>query len=154
MMYLSIVAPCMNEEEVLEEFYLRVSAVIREMKISDYEIILVDDGSRDKTWEIIEALNKRNTKVKGIQLSRNFGHQSALAAGLHEAEGELVFIIDSDLQDPPELLKVMVGKMNEGFDVVYGQRRHRRGETKFKLWSASLFYKFLSMLADIDIPRD
>lgn len=153
-MYLSIVAPCMNEEDVLEEFYLRVLSVVKEAQISEYEIILIDDGSRDRTWEIIKLINRKNRKVKGLQLSRNFGHQSALSAGLDEAKGEHIFIIDSDLQDPPELLLPMLRKMHEGFDVVYGQRRERAGETKFKLLSAALFYRVLSKLADIDIPKD
>lgn len=153
-MFLSIVAPCMNEEEVLEEFYLRVLSVIKDAKISDYEIILVDDGSKDRTWDIIRLINQKNRRVKGIQLSRNFGHQSALTAGLDEAAGDLIFIIDSDLQDPPELLIPMLNKLGEGFDVVYGQRRGRAGETKFKLISANLFYRMLSKLADIDIPKD
>ena len=153
-MFLSIVAPCMNEEEVLEEFYLRVLSVIKDAKISDYEIILVDDGSKDRTWDIIRLINQKNRRVKGIQLSRNFGHQSALTAGLDEAAGDLIFIIDSDLQDPPELLVPMLNKLGEGFDVVYGQRRGRAGETKFKLISANLFYRMLSKLADIDIPKD
>ena len=153
-MYLSIVAPCMNEEEVLEEFYLRLLTVLKEMNITDYEIILVDDGSSDETWELIRLLNTKNNRVKGLQLSRNFGHQSALTAGLHEAQGEYIFITDSDLQDPPELLSLMLDKMKEGFDVVYGQRRHRSGETKFKIWTASLFYKLLSELADIEIPKN
>lgn len=153
-MYLSIVAPCMNEEDVLEEFYLRVLSVVKEAQISEYEIILIDDGSRDRTWEIIKLIHRKNRKVKGLQLSRNFGHQSALSAGLDEAKGEHIFIIDSDLQDPPELLLPMLRKMHEGFDVVYGQRRERAGETKFKLLSAALFYRVLSKLADIDIPKD
>lgn len=153
-MYLSIVAPCMNEEEVLEEFYFRILSVIKENRISDYEVILIDDGSKDHTWDIIKMLNSRNRRVKGIQLSRNFGHQSALTAGLDEAAGEYIFIIDSDLQDPPELLPSMIKKMNEGFDVVYGQRREREGETKFKLVTANVFYRVLTRLADIEIPKD
>lgn len=153
-MYLSIVAPCMNEEDVLEEFYLRVLAVVKDARISEYEIILIDDGSRDRTWDIIKLINRKNSRVKGIQLSRNFGHQSALSAGLDEARGEHIFIIDSDLQDPPELLIPMLRKLHEGFDVVYGQRRERSGETKFKLLTAAIFYRVLSKLADIEIPKD
>lgn len=153
-MYLSIVAPCMNEEDVLEEFYLRVLAVVKDARISEYEIILIDDGSKDLTWDVIKLINRKNRRVKGLQLSRNFGHQSALSAGLDEARGEHIFIIDSDLQDPPELLLPMLRKMQEGFDVVYGQRRERSGETKFKLLSAAVFYRVLSKLADIDIPKD
>lgn len=153
-MILSVVAPCMNEEDGLEVFYLRVLTTIKSLSIADYEILLIDDGSTDHTWNMINFLNKRDPRVRGIRLSRNFGHQAALTAGLSEAKGEFVFIIDSDLQDPPELLGPMIEKMREGFDVVYGQRKQRAGETKFKLISASLFYKTLSKLADIDIPKD
>lgn len=153
-MILSVVAPCMNEQDGLEVFYLRVLTTIKSLGISDYEIILIDDGSTDHTWNMISFINKRDSRVRGIRLSRNFGHQAALTAGLNEARGEFIFIIDSDLQDPPELLKQMIDKMQEGFDVVYGQRRQRAGETKFKLITASLFYRTLSKLADIDIPKD
>lgn len=153
-MFLSVVAPCMNEEDGLEEFYLRLIGTFRYSQIKDYEIILVDDGSRDRTWDLIRYLTKRDYRVKGIQLSRNFGHQAALTAGLHEAKGDRIFIIDSDLQDPPEVLALMIEKMNEGFDVVYGKRNFRQGETKFKLATASIFYRVLSLLSDISIPRD
>jgi glycosyltransferase involved in cell wall biosynthesis len=151
---MSVVAPCMNEEDGLEVFYLRVITTLKSLSISDYEIILIDDGSTDHTWDLISYLNKRDSRVRGLQLSRNFGHQAALTAGLTLAKGEYIFIIDSDLQDPPELLKPMMDKMKEGFDVVYGQRKERAGETKFKLATASAFYKTLSLLADIQIPKD
>jgi len=151
---LSVVAPCMNEEDGLEVFYLRVLTTIKSLSITEYEIILIDDGSTDHTWNMINFLNKRDARVRGIRLSRNFGHQAALTAGLSEAKGEYIFIIDSDLQDPPELLGNMIGKMREGFDVVFGQRKQRAGETRFKLITASLFYRTLSQLADIDIPKD
>jgi glycosyltransferase involved in cell wall biosynthesis len=153
-MYLSVVAPCMNEEDGLEEFYLRINGTFIYSQIKDYEIILIDDGSSDRTWELINYLSKRDGRVKGLKLSRNFGHQAALTAGLNEASGEYIFIIDSDLQDPPELLPLMLEKMFQGFDVVYGQRKSRQGETKLKLVTASLFYKTLSLLSDIHIPRD
>ncbi len=153
-MFLSVVAPCLNEEDGLEEFYLRLKAAIRDAGISSYEVILVDDGSKDRTWDIIRLISKRDKSIRGIKLSRNFGHQAALTAGLNQSLGEYIFIIDSDLQDPPELLMPMLEKMKEGYDVVYGQRKRRSGETFFKLLSASMFYRFLSVMADISIPQD
>ena len=153
-MFLSVVAPCFNEEEGLKEFHLRLVKAIAQTNAKNYEIILVDDGSSDKTWEKICMLQIIDINVRGFKLSRNFGHQSALTAGLLQAKGDYIFIIDSDLQDPPELLQTMLVRMREGFDVVYGQRKHRAGETFFKKTSAHLFYRFLSLLADIDIPKD
>lgn len=144
----------MNEEAGLEVFYLRVLSTLKTLCITEYEFILIDDGSTDDTWGMISSLHKRDARVKGIKLSRNFGHQAALTAGLNQARGEFTFIIDSDLQDPPELLGAMFEKMNQGYDVVYGQRRQRAGETKFKLITASLFYRTLSKLSDINIPKD
>ncbi|MGE3610614.1 MAG: glycosyltransferase family 2 protein [Bacteriovoracaceae bacterium] len=153
-MLLSVVAPCMNEQEVLSEFYHRMKLAIIDGKFERYEIILVDDGSKDHTWNVIEKLHRVDNRVRGIKLSRNFGHQAALTAGLDAARGEYIFIIDSDLQDPPELLNQMMEKLSEGYDVVYGQRILRYGETLFKKVSANLFYRCLSCLADVDIPRD
>lgn len=153
-MLLSIVAPCFDEEEGLEEFYLRMRVCLQEAGITDYEMILIDDGSADRTWDIIKLIHRKNSKVRGLKLSRNFGHQAALTAGLHEAAGEFIFIIDSDLQDPPELLIPMLSKIQDGYDVVYGKRKKREGETWFKLASARAFYRVLQSLADIDIPAD
>ena len=153
-MILSVVAPCFNEEEVLKEFYLRLYRTLTSLNISNYEIILVDDGSHDKTWDTILLLNEIDPKLRGIRLSRNWGHQAALTAGLQEASGEVIFIIDSDLQDPPELLGPMLDKMMNGFDVVYGKRRTRLGETAFKKISAFIFYRFLSLIAEVHIPTD
>lgn len=153
-MFLSVVAPCFNEEDGLEEFYLRMKSSVRDAGINSYEVILIDDGSKDRTWDIIRLISQRDKHVRGIKLSRNFGHQAALTAGLNEAIGEHIFIIDSDLQDPPELLEPMLIKMKSGFDVVYGQRKRRSGETLFKLASAKIFYRFLSIMADVSIPQD
>jgi dolichol-phosphate mannosyltransferase len=144
----------MNEEDGLEAFYLRLKNAVKMSKCEDYEIILVDDGSTDNTWDMICALHRLDKQVKGIKLSRNFGHQAALTAGLKAAKGQYIFIIDSDLQDPPELLVPMLDKMKEGYDVVYGKRRKRKGETYFKLITASAFYRVLSLLADVEIPKD
>jgi len=153
-MQLSVVVPCFNEEEVLPLFYSKMLSAIREVGIFPYEIILIDDGSIDNSWEVISSLHQSDTSVKGIRLSRNFGHQAALTAGLQEARGELILIIDADLQDPPELLKEMVRMSESGFDVVYGKRKSREGESFFKLLSAKLFYRTLSQLSDIRIPQD
>lgn len=152
--YLSVVAPCYNEQEVLPEFSKRLIAAVHDANIDSFEVILVDDGSTDKTWQAIASLAAANKRIKAIKLSRNFGHQAALTAGLKKASGEYIFIIDSDLQDPPELLKEMISKAKSGFDVVYGQRRQRAGESFFKKASAKAFYRILSMLADVNIPKD
>lgn len=131
----------------------RLHAAAQQTGVS-YEIVAVDDGSRDRTWEIIASEAKHNPRVRGIRLSRNFGHQAAITAGLQRARGAEILIIDADLQDPPELLGPMRIKLAEGFDVVYGQRQNREGESWFKLTSAKWFYRLLGYLADIEIPPD
>jgi dolichol-phosphate mannosyltransferase len=151
---LSIVAPCFNEQDCLAEFHRQVSDAAREAVGEDYEIILVNDGSRDATLAVMRALVATDPHVVAINLSRNFGHQKALSAGLHFARGERVLAIDADLQDPPALLGEMMARMDEGSDVVYGQRRQRAGETLFKTASAALFYRLLRRLTEIDIPAD
>lgn len=151
---LSIVAPCFNEEEVLPEFLRRVRAVAERVGFA-YEIILVDDGSRDVTWSLIAATAASDPRVFGLRLRRNHGHQLALSAGLTLARGDLVLLIDADLQDPPELLPAMIDLLHsEGADVVYGQRRRRNGETAFKRGSAAAFYRLIGWLSDVDIPPD
>jgi dolichol-phosphate mannosyltransferase len=144
---ISIVIPCFNEEEVLPQTLNRVHAAGQATGLS-YEIVLVDDGSADRTWEIIASGARHDDRVRGVRLSRNFGHQMALTAGLERARGSEVLVIDGDLQDPPELLGVMLAKRAEGFDVVYGQRRSRAGETWFKLVTAKLFYRLIGYLAE------
>ena len=152
---LSIVAPCYNEEGSLEELYRRAAAAAEGVAGRSFEIVLVNDGSRDRSWEIMQALAARDERVVAINLSRNHGHQLALTAGLDLCAGERILIIDADLQDPPELLPAMVAEMErQGADVVYGLRRARAGETAFKRSTAKLFYRGLSQLAEIDIPRD
>lgn len=151
---LSIVVPCFNEEAGLDELHTRVSAVARATVDSDYEIVLVNDGSRDGTWDAICRLADSDPAVVGIDLSRNHGHQAALSAGLSLARGERIFILDADLQDPPELLPRMMALIEDGADVVYGQRLDRDGETRFKRASASLFYRLLAQLVDVEIPLD
>ncbi|MDE1995503.1 MAG: glycosyltransferase family 2 protein [Rhizobiaceae bacterium] len=151
---LSIVAPCHNEEEGLAEFCRRAAAAAQTVAGEAFEIVLVDDGSTDGTWDLITKMAVRLPQVLGVRLVRNHGHQLAATAGLAAARGERVLLIDADLQDPPELLLMMMPIMDRGADVVYGQRTRRQGETWFKRASASLFYRMLSRLASVTIPRD
>jgi dolichol-phosphate mannosyltransferase len=151
---LSVVAPCYNEQSVLPEFLRRIRAVCDTLELP-YEIVLVDDGSRDATWPIIASTAAADPRILGIRLRRNHGHQLALSAGLAASTGQLILLIDADLQDPPELLPAMIELMRaEAADVVYGQRRHRDGETLFKRVAAAAFYRFIRWLSDVDIPRD
>ena len=152
---LSIVVPCYNEQAVLEESHRRIGAAARKELGERYELILIDDGSSDETWPMIEALAAADAQVRGVKLSRNHGHQLAVTAGLSLCRGEQVLIIDADLQDPPELLSDMRKMMGRtGADVVYGKRVSRKGETQFKLATASAFYWLLSRNTDVAIPRD
>lgn len=151
---LSVVVPCYNEESVLRELYERMTAACEKVTNEEFQIVLVDDGSRDKTWNLIRDLADQDSRVAGISLSRNHGHQLALAAGLTWCTGDRVLVIDADLQDPPELLGRMMEMMDEGADVVFGQRAKRLGETRFKKMTASLFYRLLTRLSDVPIPRD
>ncbi len=151
---LSVVVPCYNEADGIGELHRRVSAVCRSEVGADYELVLVDDGSRDDSWGRIAALARADPAVTGVRLSRNHGHQLALTAGLHLCRGERILIIDADLQDPPELLGTMMAMMDGGAEVVYGTRTARDGETWFKKGTAALFYRLLNRLVDIDIPRD
>jgi glycosyltransferase involved in cell wall biosynthesis len=151
---LSVVAPCYNEALGLREFHRRVSAVCDRTACVTYEIILVNDGSRDGTWSLMRELATADPHVVAIGLARNYGHQIALTAGLNFARGKRILIIDADLQDPPELLDEMLRRMDEGADVVYGQRESRLGETWFKRATADLFYRLLARLVELEIPRD
>ena len=150
---LSVVAPCYNEESVLPEFVRRVGAVL-DSQPGTSEIVLVDDGSRDRTWPVMQELAAGDSRVVAVRLMRNHGHQLALTAGLSICRGERILIIDADLQDPPELLPDMMRLMEEGADVVYGQRRQRTGESLFKRASASAFYRLIGRMTDVDIPSD
>lgn len=150
---LSIVVPCYNEEEVIDELYRRLTAVCRSLGQS-YELVFVDDGSKDRTWPMLESLAASDRFVVAVGLSRNHGHQLALTAGLEICQGERILIIDADLQDPPELLPAMLDRMDTGLDVVYGQRRQRDGETAFKRGTAALFYRLITGLSEVPIPPD
>jgi dolichol-phosphate mannosyltransferase len=151
---LSVVVPCFNEAECLDELYRRTSEVCRDNAGSSYEIVLVNDGSKDDTKARLVALAQSDPHVVAIDLARNYGHQIALSAGLEFCRGERVLVIDADLQDPPELLGPMLAKMDEGYDVVYGEREARQGESWFKLTTAALFYRLLGKLADINIAAN
>jgi dolichol-phosphate mannosyltransferase len=151
---LSVVIPCYNEEAVLEELIARLAPACRDAVGEDYEIVLVNDGSSDRTWSIIAGMAARTPQVIGVDLARNHGHQLALTAGLHVCSGELVLVIDADLQDPPELLPAMMAKVAEGYDVVFGRRVARHGETFFKRATAACFYRILEFLSDVPVPAD
>ena len=150
---LSIVVPLYNEELVLHELYERLTAMIERAQLR-CEVIMVNDGSRDGTMEIARRICRMDARFKLIGLSRNFGHQMAVTAGLDNASGDAVVIIDADLQDPPEVIPEMVEKWQAGNDVVYGVRSRRAGETLFKRVSASLFYRLLRRATNVDIPVD
>ncbi len=151
---LSVVAPCYNEEGSLPAFVERAAAAARLAVGDAFEIVLVNDGSRDRTWSCIRALGLARPEVVGVNLSRNHGHQLAVTAGLTVAGGERVLVIDADLQDPPEVLGAMMARMDEGLDVVYGRRRSRGGESAFKLATAKGFYRLLHSVSEVDIPED
>ena len=151
---LSVVAPCYNEEGSLPAFVERMCASARAVVGEAFELVLVNDGSRDKTWPCIQALSLARSEVVGVNLSRNHGHQLAVTAGLTVARGARVLIIDADLQDPPELLGLMMARMDDGFDVVYGKRQSRGGESAFKLATAKWFYRLLHSVSEVDIPQD
>jgi glycosyltransferase involved in cell wall biosynthesis len=151
---LSVVVPCYNEEDGLAELCSRVTAVCHSCCGEDYELILVNDGSKDTTWVQMEGLAQADPRIVAVNLSRNYGHQLALSAGLSLTRGERIFILDADLQDPPELLGAMIERMDAGVDVVYGKRIKRDGETLFKTLSAHLFYRLLGRMVEIEIPTD
>jgi dolichol-phosphate mannosyltransferase len=150
---LSVVVPCYNEADTLPELHKRLSVVCRET-VRDYELVLVNDGSTDETWSILLSLSISDPHVVCVNLSRNHGHQLALTAGLALCRGERIFILDADLQDPPELLSTMMAAIDDGADVAYGQREQREGETAFKKVAAYLFYRIMNLIADQHIPED
>jgi dolichol-phosphate mannosyltransferase len=151
---LSVVIPCYNEDKVLDALIARLIPVCEQTFPNAYEIVFVNDGSTDRTWPIISDYIIRSSHILGVDLSRNHGHQLALTAGLQFATGDLILVIDADLQDPPELLPQMLQKVREGYDVVYGQRTRRRGDAPLKRATAAGFYRLLERLVDIPIPRD
>jgi glycosyltransferase involved in cell wall biosynthesis len=150
---ISVVVPVYNEEAVIHESYSRLNGVLTELN-EPYELIFVNDGSRDATAGIIRGICEADAGVRLIDFARNFGHQTAITAGMDYASGEAVIVIDADLQDPPEVIPEMIAKWREGFDVVYGQRAQRKGETLFKRFTSAAFYRLLQKLTDVDIPLD
>ena len=151
---ISLVIPMYYEEKVVEECYKRVKSNLEKMNNYDHEIIFVNDGSKDKTLEILEGIAKEDNNVKIISFSRNFGHQAAVTAGLQYISGDAIIIIDADLQDPPELIPDMIKLWEDGNEVIYGKRKSREGESAFKLFTAKMFYKTLNALSDVEIPKD
>jgi dolichol-phosphate mannosyltransferase len=151
---LSVVVPCYNEEESLGQLVQRVTAACTACIGDDFELVLVNDGSRDRTWPIMTALAQRHPHLTLVNLAGNYGHQLALSAGLQVCRGDAVLVMDADLQDPPELLPQFLDRLAEGHDVVYGQRVTRAGETVFKRATASLFYRTMQRMVDVPIPRD
>jgi len=149
----SIVAPCFNEEGVLHELYRRISQVLDGAGES-WELVLVNDGSCDRTPEIMRELHAADPRVKVVDFARNFGHQIAVTAGMDYARGDAVVLIDADLQDPPELILEMLAQWREGYEVVYAVRAERKGETWFKEFTAKAFYRIIYKITDINIPMD
>ena len=149
----SIIAPIFNEKESMPELYRRVGQVMEGLG-EPWEVILVDDGCSDGSTELIRSLAEKDDHVRPIIFARNFGHQIAVTAGLDYARGDAVVIIDSDLQDPPEVIADLIAKWKEGYEVVYAVRAEREGESWFKLWTASLFYRLIYQITDVKIPMD
>ncbi|HEX5070064.1 MAG TPA: glycosyltransferase family 2 protein [Vicinamibacterales bacterium] len=150
----SMVVPVYNEAEVIGAFYDRATAALAGIAGMDYEIVFVDDGSRDTSYEQLAKFAAANPRIQVIRFSRNFGHQIAISAGIDHARGDCVAIIDADLQDPPEVVAEMVAQWRRGFDVVYGVRSDRAGETRLKLATASMFYRLMGRVTNIDIPAN
>ena len=151
---ISLVIPMYYEEEVANECYKRVREMLNSLNDYEGEIVFVNDGSKDRTLEILEGIAHKDKSVKVVSLARNFGHQASVTAGLQETTGDAVVIIDADLQDPPELIPEMIKLWEEGNDVIYAKRKKRDGESGFKLFTAKMFYKTLNGLSDVEIPKD
>ncbi len=150
---LSVVIPAMNEQDNVQAMHDRLIAAL-DTEVDGLEMVWVDDGSTDSTWRKISELAAGDSRVRGLSFSRNFGHQTAVTAGVDAARGRAVVIIDADLQDPPEVIPEMVAKWREGYEVVFGQRTQRDGETIFKRFTSAAFYRTLRRLAHIEIPLD
>jgi polyisoprenyl-phosphate glycosyltransferase len=150
---LSVIVPTYNEQEVLDEFNRRLTAVMENIE-AEYETIYVNDGSSDLTLDTMQNLQAHDRHISVVDLSRNFGKEVALTAGLDHARGDAVIVIDADLQDPPELIPVLFAKWQEGHDVVYAQRSERQGETRLKKLTAYLFYRLISRVGHVEIPQD
>lgn len=150
---LAVIVPAYNETAVLERFHGRLAAVFDGMNV-DASVIYIDDGSADDTWAIIDRLAQADPRVVGLRLSRNFGKEAAMTAGLDAVDADAVVVIDADLQDPPELIPDLVARLHEGNDVVYATRADRAGETRFKRFTSAAFYRVMERLSDNPMPRD
>jgi glycosyltransferase involved in cell wall biosynthesis len=150
---LSVVLPCLNEQEVLRETNHHILTVLENAELN-FEVIYVDDGSADATPSVLRELQAQDARIRVVRFARNFGHQVAITAGLEHASGDAVVVIDADLQDPPEVMLEFLTKWLDGYDVVYGLRTERDGETAFKRWTAKCFYRFISRLSETRIPVD
>ncbi|MCO6411280.1 MAG: glycosyltransferase family 2 protein [Thiogranum sp.] len=151
---LSVVVPCYNEQESLPETHRRLTSVLEQIERLNYEIVYVDDGSKDDSPGMLRRMQQDDGHVRVLQFSRNFGHQIAITAGIEHCCGDAVVVIDADLQDPPELIPEMIERWRRGADVVYGTRRERPDESTFKRWTAKAFYRIINSLSDIPIPLD
>lgn len=149
----SIVAPVFNEAETLPHFYKRIVEVMEGVG-EPFELVLINDGSRDGSYDIMQELHACDSRVRVIDFSRNFGHQIAISAGLDYAHGQAIIIIDSDLQDPPEVIPELIARWKNEAEIVYAQRAMRKGETRFKLLTAAAFYRLIARITSVDIPRD
>lgn len=150
---LSLVLPVFNEEETLPELHRRLEAFLGDIGVA-WEVVFVDDGSKDRSLELLRAMADREPRYRVVSFGRNFGHQIAISAGLDVAEGDAVVVMDADLQDPPEVVRDMLAKFEEGFDVVYGIRTKRHGETIFKRFTAAAYYRLLRALLGFEVPLD
>lgn len=151
--FLTVIVPVFNEQEVLPEFHARLISVLNSIE-KPYEILYVDDGSKDHTWTVLNTLTKQDRHISLIALSRNFGKEIAMTAGLDHAKGEAIILIDADLQDPPELIPLFIEKWQKGYDVVYGQYTKRHGESWLKKRSAYLFYRMIQHTTTLQLPKD
>ena len=149
----SVIIPAFNEEAIINETYKKLKKVMDSVN-EEYELIFINDGSSDNTSNLIKEICIKDKRIKLLDFSRNFGHQIAISAGIDFANGKAVVIIDADLQDPPEVIPEMIKKWKEGFEVIYGKRTKRKGETIFKRFTAYIFYRLLKYLSNYDIPLD
>lgn len=150
---ISLVIPCYNEEDVLPELRRRLQDLVSQYSCP-VEVVLIDDGSKDNTWPLLQQYAAEDRFIKAVRLSRNFGHQTAITCGLDQTRGEVVVILDADLQDPPELIPAMIADWSQGYDVVYGQRKTRAGESSSKKFFAFAFYRIFEKVAGLKVPRD
>ncbi|WP_287805194.1 glycosyltransferase family 2 protein [Diaphorobacter sp.] len=151
---ISIVVPAYNEEQVLSLFYTRINQVIGSLTQYDWEIVFVNDGSKDRTQQLIQEIQESDSRIASVDLSRNFGKEIAMTAGLDHAQGDAIIVIDADLQDPPELMTEFLQAWENGFDIAYAKRTHRDGETWLKKFTATHFYRLMGKISQVQIPAD